>query len=90
MNYFNLIPAIYLYNGKVVDKDSREIVGNGNPVSLATIYDNNGADELLIFDMSSTDSEHEANISAMINIADAVDIPMIVGGNIKRLEDVKK
>lgn len=90
MNYFNLIPAIYLYNGKVVDKDSREVVGDGNPVSLATIYDNNGADELLIFDMSSTDSEHEANISAMINIADAVDIPMIVGGNIKRLEDVKK
>lgn len=90
MNYFNLIPAIYLYNGKVVDKDSREIVGNGNPVSLAIIYDNNGADELLIFDISSTDSEHEANISAMINIADAVDIPMIVGGNIKRLEDVKK
>lgn len=90
MNYFNLIPVIYLYNGKVVDKDSREIVGNGNPVSLATIYDNNGADELLIFDISSTDSEHEANISAMINIADAVDIPMIVGGNIKRLEDVKK
>ena len=90
MNYFNLIPAIYLYNGKVVDKDTREIIGDGNPVSLATIYDNNGADELLIFDFSTTDSEHEANISAMIQIADAVDIPMIVGGNIKRLEDVKK
>ena len=90
MNYFNLIPAIYLYNGKVVDKDTREIIGDGNPVSLATIYDNNGADELLIFDFSTTDNEHEANISAMIQIADAVDIPMIVGGNIKRLEDVKK
>ncbi len=90
MNYFNLIPAIYLYNGKVVDKDTREIIGDGNPVSLATIYDNNGADELLIFDFSTTDSEHEANINAMIQIADAVDIPMIVGGNIKRLEDVKK
>lgn len=90
MNYFNLIPAIYLYNGKVVDKDSREMIGDGNPVSLATIYDNNGADELLIFDMSASDSEHEANISAMIQIADAVDIPMIVGGNVKRLEDVKK
>ena len=90
MNYFNLIPSIYLYNGKVVNKESKEIIGDGNPVSLATIYDNNGADELLIFDLSSTDREHEANISAMINIADAVDIPMIVGGNVKRLEDVKK
>lgn len=90
MNYFNLIPSIYLYNGKVVNKESKEIIGDGDAVSLATIYDNNGADELLIFDLSSTDSEHEANISAMINIADAVDIPMIVGGNVKRLEDVKK
>ena len=79
MNYFNLIPAIYLYNGKVVDKDTREIKEDGNPVSLATIYDNNGADELLIFDLSTTDSEHEANISAMIHIADAVDIPMKIG-----------
>lgn len=90
MKYFNLIPSIYLYNGKVVNKKSKEIIGDGNPVSLATIYDNNGADELLIFDISSTDSEHEANISAMIQIADVVDIPMIVGGNVKRLEDVKK
>ena len=26
----------------------------------------------------------------MVYIADAVDIPILVGGNIKRLEDVKK
>lgn len=90
MNYFNLIPSMFLYNGKVVDKSNREIIGDGNPVSLATTYDNNGADELLIFDISTNDSEHEANIGAMIQIADAVDIPMIVGGNVKRLEDVKK
>lgn len=90
MKYFNLIPAIYLYNGKAVDKNTKEIIGDGNPVLLATLFDNNGADELLIFDISSNDSEHEANISAMIQIADAVDIPMIVGGNVKRLEDVKK
>ena len=63
MKYFNLIPSIYLYNGRVVNKDSKDIIGDGNPVTLASIYDNNGADELLIFDLSSTDSEHEANIS---------------------------
>lgn len=90
MKYLNLIPAIYLYQGKAVDKDTKEIMGDGNPVSMAIDFDNNGADELLIFDMSSNDSEHEANIRTMIEIADAVDIPMIVGGNVKRLEDVKK
>lgn len=90
MEKFNILPVIYLYNGKVVDKSTKEIIGEGNPVNLALNYDNEGADEILIFDLSSTDSEHEANISAIINIADAVDIPMIVGGNVKRLEDVKK
>ena len=41
-------------------------------------------------DLSSSDSEHDANIGTMIKIQDAVDIQMIVGGNVKRLEDVKK
>ncbi len=90
MEKFNILPVIYLYNGKVVDKSTKEIIGEGNPVESALDYDNEGADEILIFDLSSTDSEHEANVSAIINIADAVDIPMIVGGNVKRLEDVKK
>ena len=90
MEKFNILPVIYLYNGKVVDKSTNEIIGEGNPVDSALDYDNEGADEILIFDLSSTDSEHEANVSAIINIADAVDIPMIVGGNVKRLEDVKK
>ena len=90
MEKFNILPVIYLYNGKVVDKSTKEIIGEGNPVDSALDYDNEGADEILIFDLSSTDSEHEANVSAIINIDDAVDIPMIVGGNVKRLEDVKK
>ena len=90
MEKFNILPVIYLYNGKVVDKSTKEIIGEGNPVDSVLDYDNEGADEIFIFDLSSTDSEHEANVSAIINIADAVDIPMIVGGNVKRLEDVKK
>ena len=90
MGKFRIIPSIYLYNGNVVDKETKEIVGDGDAVELATIYNNRGADELLVFDLSSSDSEHDANIGTMIKIQDAVDIQMIVGGNVKRLEDVKK
>ena len=88
MGKFRIIPSIYLYNG--VDKETKEIVGDGDAVELATFYNNRGADELLVFDLSSSDSEHDANIGTMIKIQDAVDIQMIVGGNVKRLEDVKK
>lgn len=90
MGKFRVIPSIYLYNGNVVDKETKEIVGDGDAVELATFYNNRGADELLVFDLSSSDSEHDANIGTMIKIQDAVDIQMIVGGNVKRLEDVKK
>lgn len=90
MGKFRIIPSIYLYNGNVVDKETREIIGDGDAIELATFYNNRGADELLVFDLSSSDSEHDANIGTMIKIQDAVDIQMIVGGNVKRLEDVKK
>lgn len=90
MGKFRIIPSIYLYNGNVVDKETKEIVGDGDAVELATFYNNRGADELLVFDLYSSDSEHDANIGTMIKIQDAVDIQMIVGGNVKRLEDVKK
>ena len=90
MGKFRIIPSIYLYNGNVVDKETKEIVGDGDAVEFATFYNNRGADELLVFDLSSSDSEHDANIGTMIKIQDAVDIQMIVGGNVKRLEDVKK
>lgn len=90
MGKFRIIPSIYLYNGNVVDKETKEIVGDGDAVELATFYNNRGADELLVFDLSSSVSEHDANIGTMIKIQDAVDIQMIVGGNVKRLEDVKK
>ena len=86
MGKFRIIPSIYLYNGNVVDKETKEIVGDGDAVELATFYNNRGADELLVFDLSSSDSEHDANIGTMIKIQDAVDIQMIVGGNVKRLE----
>lgn len=51
---------------------------------------NNGADELLIFDRSDSDASHDGNISLLKQITAKVDIPYIVGGNVNRLEDVKK
>ncbi|MCR5737075.1 MAG: bifunctional phosphoribosyl-AMP cyclohydrolase/phosphoribosyl-ATP diphosphatase HisIE [Eubacterium sp.] len=90
MAKFRLMPSIYLFNGEMVDKDTKEKIGDGDAVAQAILLNNLGADELLIFDLSSTDEEHEKNISTMIKISDEADIPTIVGGNVKRLEDVKK
>lgn len=90
MGKFRIVPSMYLFEGKVVDKDTRKVKGSGDAVEFALAYNNNGADEILVFDISETDQQHEANIGSMIKIQDNVDIPMIVGGNVERLEDVKK
>ncbi|MBD5135855.1 MAG: bifunctional phosphoribosyl-AMP cyclohydrolase/phosphoribosyl-ATP diphosphatase HisIE [Lachnospiraceae bacterium] len=84
MGYFKLVPCIHLRNGEAVNNN------NTDAVALCESLCDNGADELYIIDESDSDKEHDINIGIMKQIASAVDIPMLIGGNIKRLEDVKK
>ncbi len=65
-------------------------VGGQDGAALARFYSDNGADGILIFDLSDTDEEHEENIKAMKEICRAAEIPVYAGGHIRRVEDVKK
>ena len=59
------IPCIYLYQkGAVRCFDDRTIV-NMNAPELAKYYSDNNADELLVFDLSGTDAEHEENLDVI-------------------------
>ncbi|MCD8120045.1 MAG: bifunctional phosphoribosyl-AMP cyclohydrolase/phosphoribosyl-ATP diphosphatase HisIE [Lachnospiraceae bacterium] len=96
-NKLKLIPSVYLYGGKIADIDALERAAEASAVSApedaasyCTVLCHSGADELLIFDLSDDDAGHEANLALLKDIADAVDIPILAGGNVKRLEDVKK
>jgi phosphoribosyl-ATP pyrophosphohydrolase/phosphoribosyl-AMP cyclohydrolase len=90
MGVFKLIPVMFLKNGKVVEKNDHDKCSDILPKDLAYEYSNNGADEIMIFDVSEDEEGHEMTIRSMINITDYVDIKMLVGGNIEKLEDVKK
>lgn len=90
MSYKRLIPCIFISGGRAVKwLDQAETISD-DPVALAAHYSREGADELIIFDLSQTDDEHEEAIDLMKKIHRAICIPMIAGGNITRLEDVKK
>lgn len=65
-------------------KESVEIL------ALARFYNDNGADALLIYDLSETEAGHETMIGILKDTARIIDIPIITGGAVKRLEDVKK
>lgn len=84
-----IIPCLYLSKGKLVKGFSDMSVITDEPAEYASLK-LLGADEILIFDLSSEDEEHELNILKLREINKLIDIPTIAAGNIKRLEDVKK
>lgn len=86
-----LIVPVFLKGHAALSGLSDETVyGDGDAVKLAQHYSNNGADAILLFDLSEGDTQHDASIGTIKEIAEAVDIPVYGGGNIRRMEDVKK
>lgn len=81
-NYKKLIPCLTCKDGQGTN--------GGDILETARFYSNNGADELLLHDRSTTEKDHEQTIAMIKEIVRQTDIPVITGGNVKRLEDVKK
>ena len=81
MKIKHLVPVMPVRNGKVNGQDG---------VKLAGFYSDNGADAILVFDLSDSDEEHEKNILLLKEMARRVEIPIYAGGHIRRVEDVKK
>ena len=90
MVYKKLIPCIFISQGKAVKWFDNSEVLSEDVVALAKAYGDAGADELIVFDLSSGDVEHDNAIDLMKKINRTIRIPMIAGGNIRRQEDVKK
>ncbi len=90
MSMKSVIPCIFLKNEKLVKGFKDKQIISEDVVSYVTDLAGEGADEVLIFDLSSSDAEHEAHILLIREINRNIDIPSVAAGNIKRLEDVKK
>ncbi len=90
MIYKRVIPCIFIDSGNAVKWFDDKTILTNDVIKLAKYYSEHGADELLIFDLSETDEEHDEAIVLMKKINRVIRIPMIAGGNIRRQEDVKK
>ncbi|MCH1983531.1 bifunctional phosphoribosyl-AMP cyclohydrolase/phosphoribosyl-ATP diphosphatase HisIE [Ruminococcus sp. OA3] len=91
MGMKTIVPCIYLFSGQAVAGFKETNVFECKDVKeLAGFYSDNGADEILVFDLSSDDTSHEEAISNIKNICTTAEVPVMAAGNIKRMEDVKK
>ena len=84
------VPCIYLYHEHAVRNLTDTTIVDTDPVRLADYYCEHNADELIVFDMSEGDAEHEAALDIIKEICAKAEVDVIGAGNVKRMEDIKK
>lgn len=86
-----IIPCLDVKDGRVVKGvQFVSLRDAGDPVELATFYNEQGADELVFLDISATHEGRETMEDVVRQTAATLSIPFTVGGGIRTLEDMKR
>ncbi len=85
-----IIPCLDIKNGRTVKGvNFLGLRDAGDPVELAKRYESEGADELVLLDVSATVDKKEQSLALVKNIAAALRIPFTIGGGIREINLVK-
>lgn len=90
MNTKKFTACIYLYHAHAVTNLKDMTIVDTDPVRLAKYYSENNIDELIVFDMSEGDAEHEEALDIIKEICASVEVDVYGAGNVHRMEDIKK
>jgi cyclase len=85
-----IIPCLDVDRGRVV-KGIRfvDLVDAGDPAEQARRYDQDGADELVLLDITASAESRDIMREVVCRVAEAILIPFTVGGGIRTLEDAR-
>ncbi len=84
-----IIPCLDIKDGRTVKGVNFENIGDaGDPVELAKLYSDQGADELVFLDITATVEKRKTLVELVKRIAANINIPFTVGGGISTVEDV--
>ncbi|MFC3417434.1 imidazole glycerol phosphate synthase subunit HisF [Algoriphagus hitonicola] len=85
-----IIPCLDIKDGRTVKGvNFVQLRDAGDPVELAKIYSDEGADELVFLDITATVDKRKTLAELVTKVAKAINIPFTVGGGISTVEDVK-
>lgn len=86
-----IIPCLDIKDGRTVKGVNFENIRDaGDPVELAKCYCEQGADELVLLDISATIEKRKTLTKLVTEIAKVINIPFTVGGGISSVEDVSE
>ncbi|MCV9388034.1 imidazole glycerol phosphate synthase subunit HisF [Reichenbachiella ulvae] len=84
-----IVPCLDIKDGRTVKGvNFVNLRDAGDPVELAAIYSEQGADELVFLDITATGDGRKTTAELVEKVAEKVNIPFTVGGGIKSVQDV--
>ncbi|HEY8423780.1 MAG TPA: imidazole glycerol phosphate synthase subunit HisF [Clostridia bacterium] len=91
MNAKRIIPCLDMHNGRVVKGINFVNLNDaGDPVELAKHYALENADEIVFLDISATVEGRKTVTDVIARASEQVNIPIIVGGGIRDLDDIAR
>ncbi|MGB3535442.1 MAG: imidazole glycerol phosphate synthase subunit HisF [Microcoleaceae cyanobacterium] len=85
-----ILPCLDVNAGRVVKGvNFVDLQDAGDPVELASVYNEAGADELVFLDITATHEDRDTILDVVYRTAEQVFIPLTVGGGIQTLEHIK-
>ncbi|MBI4856961.1 MAG: imidazole glycerol phosphate synthase subunit HisF [Acetobacterium woodii] len=86
-----IIPCLDVDHGRVVKgKKFQDIQDVADPVELGRYYSEQGADELVFYDITASYEDRDIFIHIVEKVAEAIRIPFTIGGGISKVEDFRK
>lgn len=85
-----IIPCLDVRDGKTTKGIKfKENVDIGDPVGMARFYYEQGADEIVFYDITASSDRRNIMIDVVRRVAEEIFIPFSVGGGIRRVEDMR-
>ncbi|UCH02963.1 MAG: imidazole glycerol phosphate synthase subunit HisF [Candidatus Bathyarchaeota archaeon] len=89
MSLVKIMPCLDMKDGRIVKGvQFINLRDAGDPVANAKFYEEEGADELAILDISATEEGRKTRLKWVKDIRSVISIPLTVGGGITNLEDM--
>ena len=86
-----IIPCLDIKDGRTVKGIQFEQLRDaGDPVELASVYAEQGADELVFLDITATHENRRTLADLAKEVASAINIPFTIGGGVRSLEDAER
>jgi len=83
-----IIPCLDVSHGRVVKGlKFDDLVDVSDPVTLGKFYSEQGADELVFYDITASSEERKISLDFVSKVASEINIPFSVGGGVETIDD---